>query len=214
MFARVTKIALVALMVIALPNAALAAAAPEKAEKVATKMLDLTKVVDAIQTQIDATLTSMTALATPEGDLTAKYKAFSANVDKLEKGAAKAKSAAESAAAKREQYLKEWQSSQSQIQNEELKAASEARRGELMPKIEAIKSSLGSARETYGPFMQDLKDLRLFLGNQLNPGGVAAASALFEKCTAAGEKVKSDLTAGSAAIKDLASSIAPSAAAK
>jgi len=214
MFARFMKIALVALMVLALPHAALAAATPQQAEKVASKMLDLTKVVDAIQTQIDATLTSMNDLAKPEGDLVAKYKTFSANVDKLDKGAQKAKSAAESAASKREQYLKEWQASQGQIQNEQLKSASEARRAELMPKIEAIKTSLGSARDTYTPFMQDLKDLKVFLGTQLNPGGVAAAAALFEKCNSAGEKVKSDLVAGNVAIKDLASSIAPSAAKK
>ena len=214
MFARFTKIALIALMVVALPHAAMAAAAPDKAEKVAAKMTDLTKVVDAIKTQLDATLASMNDLAKPEGDLMAKYKTFSGNVDKLDKGAAKAKSAAESAAAKREDYLKEWQASQNQIQNEQLKAASEARRAELMPKIEAIKTSLTSARDPYTPFMQDLKDLKVFLGNNLNAGGVASASALFEKCNAAGEKVKSDLTTGSAAISDLAQSIAPAKTAK
>ena len=62
--------------------------------------------------------------------------------------------------------------------------------------------------------MQDLKDLRMFLANQLNPSGIAAAAELIAKSNANGEKLKSDLANGSTAVKDLAGSIQPGGATK
>lgn len=189
------------------------AAAPNQAEKVAQKMLKFDQALTSASTQIDTTLASMNALSSASGsDLTSKYKAFASNVKKLESMSQKAKSQSQQATAQREQYLKQWESSQAKIQNEQLKAASAARREELMPKIEAIKTSLGTARDAFGPFMQDLKDLDLYLGNNLNPQGIAGASELMTKSTSAGEAVKTAIQQGQAAIKDLAASIAPGGA--
>jgi chromosome segregation ATPase len=213
MSVRIKQFAAIAVL-LAVPALVLAAAAPDKAEKVAEKMLGLDKAIQQGAAQIDKTLASLNALAQPEGDLTTKYKDFSKNIDTLDKMSQKAKSNAEAAAKDRDAYIAQWKASQDKIQNPELKAASEARRGELQPKIEAIKTSLGAARDTFTPFMQDLKDLRTFLANQLNPGGIAAAQTLITKCNESGEKVKSDLSQGSTAVKDLAESIAPGGAAK
>ncbi len=192
----------------------MAAAAPDQAEKVAQRMLKFDQALTQAQTQIDTTLASMNALSTASGnDLAAKYKEYSNNVKKLESMAQKAKAQSQQATAQREQYLKQWESSQAKIQNEQLKAASETRRNELMPKIEAIKTSLTSAKDAFQPFMQDLKDLNLYLGNNLNPQGIAGASELMTKSTSAGETVKTAIQQGQAAIKDLAASISPGGAA-
>jgi len=214
MYARFMKASLIALMILALPAAAMAAAAPDKAEKVAAKMLNLDKAITEITKQLDATVNAMNALAAQGGDLTAKYKAFTDNMAKLDKMAAKAKSTSQTATAQREEYLKQMQAAVNDIQNPDLKATLEARKAELAPKIETIKTSLTSARDTYAPFMQDLKDLSLFLGNQLNASGVAAASTLMAKATTDGAKMKADLSSASEAVKSLAASIQPGGAAK
>jgi chromosome segregation ATPase len=208
MSVRIRQFAAVAVL-FAVPALALAAAAPNKAEKVAQGMLNLDKAIQQGAAQIDKTLASLNAMTQPGGDLVTKYKDYSKNVDTLDKMSQKAKSNAASAAKDRDAYIAQWKASQDKIQNPELKTASESRRAELEPKIEAIKTSLGSARDTFTPFMQDLKDLRTFLANQLNPGGIAAAQTLITKCNDSGEKVKSDLSQGSAAVKDLAASIQP-----
>jgi chromosome segregation ATPase len=190
------------------------AAAPDQAEKVAQRMLKFDQALTQAQTQIDTTLASMNALSTASGnDLAAKYKEYSNNVKKLESMAQKAKAQSQQATAQREQYLKQWETSQAKIQNEQLKAASQTRRDELMPKIEAIKTSLTSAKDAFQPFMQDLKDLNLYLGNNLNPQGIAGASELMTKSTSAGETVKTSIQQGQATIKDLAASISPGGAA-
>jgi Skp family chaperone for outer membrane proteins len=186
------------------------AAAPNQAEKVAQKMLDFDKALTQASTQIDTTLASMNAVSTASGgDMASKYKDFSSQVKKLEDMSKKAKSQAQKSSEQREEYLKQWQASQAKIQNPELQKASEARRNELMPKIEAIKTSLGAARDAFTPFMQDLNDLVLYLGNNLSAGGMTGAAPLMEKCNTAGTTVKTNIAAGQTAIKDLASSISP-----
>jgi len=202
-------------LMLALSLSLIGAAAPEQAEKVAQKMLDFDKALTQASTQIDTTLASMNAIGTaPPADMASKYKDFTSQVKKLQGMADKAKSQSEKSAAQREEYLKQWQASQAKIQNPQLQAASEARRNELMPKIDAIKTSLGSAKATFAPFMQDLNDLVLYFGDNLSASGMTGAQPLMEKCNTDGGKVKTDITAGQAAIKDLASSISPSAGAK
>ena len=101
MSVRIKQFAAVATLLV-VPALALAAAAPDKAEKVAQKMLGMDQSIQTASVQIDKTLTSLNALAQPGGDLVAKYKAFSKNVDDLDKVAQKAKSNAEAAAKQRE----------------------------------------------------------------------------------------------------------------
>ena len=200
-------------LVLATALLSLGAASPDQAEKVAQKMLAFDKALTQASTQIDTTLGSMNAMTAASGsDLTAKYKAFGDQIKKMDTMAQKAKAQSEKSAQQREQYLQQWQANQAAIQNEQLKAASEARRNELLPKIEAIKTSLGAAREAYGPLMQALKDLNLYLGNNLTPAGIAGAGELMTKVNTDGASVKDNIAKGQAAIKDLAASIQPGGA--
>jgi len=187
-----------------------AATAPEKAEKVASRMLKSKKAIDAATAQIDATLKSMNALtAAKNSEIVDLYGRFSDNVDELDSMAKKARSAAEKARDEREAYLKKWASSQDKIQNEQLKAASRARRDELLPKIDALKQSFASVLQTFAPFMQGLKDLKLFLGNDLNEQGIVTASGLMSQCNTDGEKLQSDVATAMATYEQLAMSLSP-----
>ena len=208
-----TGLAFVLALACCLP--AMAAAAPDKAEKVASGMLKFDDVLTEGTTRISGVLATMNSLSTATGsDLVSKYKTFTKQVNELDATAKKAKARSEDATSQREEYLEQWQESQGQIQNEELKAASAARRAELMPKIEGIKEALTAASQGFAPFMQDLKDLTIFLGNDLSTTGIAAASELMAKCTEGGAKVNADIERGSAGVKDLAASISPTSAAK
>jgi Skp family chaperone for outer membrane proteins len=190
-----------------------AATAPEKAEKVAARMLKSKESIDAASAQIDTTLKSMNDMAAAKGpDLKTRYSEFTKNVDKLESMAKTAKSNADKARKDRDAYLKKWASAQDQIQNEQLKEASKARRDELVPKIDALKDAFASVKETFTPFMQSLHDLELYLGNDLSERGIATATELMNKCNADGEKMKADLATATATYQQLAASLSPSAA--
>lgn len=208
----VTRFRLVSILtlVLALPALALAAApSTNQAEKVAEGMLNFDKSLAEANAQVDATLNAMNAMTKQDGKLVDNYKIFTKEVDKLGKTAEKAKSNSLKANAQRDDFLKQWQASQETIQNPQLKASSEARRAELVPKIEAIKSSLADGAATFTPFQQNLKDLTIFLGNSLNPTTVAAASDLMAKCNADGATIKASIAKASAALQDLSGSIKP-----
>jgi Skp family chaperone for outer membrane proteins len=193
---------------------AMAAAAPDKADKVAAGMLKFDDVIKEAQAKISGVLGTMNSLSAASGaDLADKYKAFAKQVTDLDATAKKAKSRAEDAKAKRDEYLKQVQESQAQIKNEQLKAAAEARRAELQPKIETLRDALTSAGQTFTPLMQDLKDLSVYLGTNLSAQGIASAADMMTKCTDAGAKVNADLEKGSTAVRDLAASISPTSAA-
>jgi hypothetical protein len=191
-----------------------ASTSPEKAEKLAARMLKAEASLDKAAAQLTSTLDSMNAIATarPE-DLATRYEDFHDNFATLGSMAKKARSSAEKAASDRNAYLKKWQLAQDEIRNEQLKAASQARRDELMPMIDAIHSSLTSAKETFYPLMESLKDLDLYLGNNLSQQGIAQAGELMAKCTSDGGAVKADIDRGREAIKALSSTIRPGAGA-
>lgn len=88
-----------------------------------------------------------------------------------------------------------------------MKDASRARRDELLPKIDALKQA---CHRPSPPFMQGLKDLKLFLGNNLREQGIVTASGLLSQCNADDEKLQSDVATAMATYEQLAMSLSPS----
>ncbi len=58
--------------------------------------------------------------------------------------------------------------------------------------------------------MQGLKDLKLFLGNNLREQGIVTASGLLSQCNADDEKLQSDVATAMATYEQLAMSLSPS----
>jgi len=206
---------LLAALVVAVSVPAMAASPSSRADKAAEGMLKLDETLKEGQGQLDAATNSLNALTGAQGsDLVKKYKEFSKQVAKTESMGKTVRSKSKDAASKREQYLKAWEQDQGKIQNEQLKAAAEARRQELLPTIDQVKTSLASAGESFGPFMQNLKDLDLFLGNDLSQAGLTAAADLIGKCNGSAAKVKTDLDQASEGMRALHARITPGGAQK
>ena len=188
------------------------ACAPQKTapEKAAAAMLKYDATIREGVNQMDAVIEALKGLRSAEGStVAAQYQYFSKQVDALDKLQQDVTSDALAAAKQQDLYLSQWQEAHDKIQNPELKAAAEARRSELLPAIEQIRSSLGSARTSFDPMMQNLKDLRLFLGNDLTPTGLAAAQGQIDKCDVAAARVRADIALGTQGLRDLAGRIQP-----
>jgi chromosome segregation ATPase len=146
------------------------------------------------EAQIDSIITSLNSLSSAQGsDLVSRYTDFSKQVEKLDSTAKKVRSQAEKAKSQRQDYIKAWKKDQDKIQNEQLKAASEARRTELEPVVQQISDGLTSASKNFTPFLQNLKDLSLFLGNDLSAHGLTTAQPLISDCNKSAELVKQDV---------------------
>ena len=185
-------------------------AAPEKA---AAAMMKYDATIREGVAQMDAVIGSLKGLRSAEGsNLVARYKEFSKQVDTLDRLQKEVAKDAQAAAKQQNLYLSQWQEAQDQIRNSNLKAAAEARRAELLPAIEKIKSSLGSARTNFDPMMQNLKDLQLFLGNDLTATGLATAQSHIDRCDVTASWVRADIAEGVQGLRDLATRIRPGGA--
>jgi len=201
--------------VIALSVLALGASPTSRADKTAQKMLKMQDALKKGQQQIDSLISTLNALASAQGkDLVTQYKKFSDQVHTLDSTAKKVRSQADKAASQREEYMKAWQKDQDKIQNEQLKAASEARRSQLKPVIDQIKDATSSGKDHFTPLLQNLKDLDLYLGNNLTDQGLAAAHDLIAQCNQSAAFVKDDVEKANAALEQLAALVTPGGAKK
>jgi chromosome segregation ATPase len=206
---RVMILTAAALLFVAIVPAWSAKKAVNESEKIAEKLLDLDKTVKEFEAQMEKVTTSLSTLTSGQGDLKQNYMAFSKESKKMQSMANSATKSAQNAAEKREAYLKSWEENQKSIQNEQLKAAAEARRNQLLPIIDKIKTAAGTFKEKFTPFTVDLKDIETYLGNDLTPTGLNAVQPMAQKCTGDGETLKSALTEFSSGIRELAGQIGP-----
>jgi DUF2959 family protein len=213
---RVIK-ALIAVLVLlmALGTPASAASPTSRADKTAKKLLKMDEALKQGEAQLDSIMKSLNSLSSAQGaDLVSKYESYSKQVDKISTTAEEVKKKSSQAKSQREDYLEAWRKDQSKIQNEQLKASSEARRKELEPIIQQIGDSLASASANFTPLLQNLNDLKLFLGNNLSAPGVSSAQDLITKCNESTSLVKGDVDKASVAIQQLAASVTPGGASK
>jgi len=125
-----------------------AASQADKAEKVAQGLLSITDSITKAQGQIGQGPHGLNGLATPGSNPTKQYEAFATELKNTQKMANDIKKRSEQAQANRDKYLATWTEESKKIQNEQLRAASEARKAELQPTIDEIKNAATSARET------------------------------------------------------------------
>jgi len=205
----------VAALTLALVSPAQGASPTSRADKTAQNMLKMQNALKAGESQIDSIIASLNGLSSAQGsELVSRYTDFSKQVEKLDSTAKQVRKRAEKAKSEREDYLKAWQKDQNKIQNEQLKAASAARRTELEPVIQQISESLTSGNKNFTPLLQNLKDLSLFLGNDLSERGLTTAQPLISDCNKSAELVKEDVERANEALANLAASITPGGASK
>lgn len=159
--------------------------------------------IAALPAQIDKTLASLNDLVNkPQADLRPQFKQFNANVSEVEAAAKEIAAARRKMGEKSKEFFAEWDKQLAQINNEDIKARSEARKKDVADKMEAIKKSYTEAEVAFRPFMGELMDVRKYLSVDLTPGGVAAikdtvakanvdAAKLGEKITQLAEQFKS-----------------------
>jgi chromosome segregation ATPase len=209
---RAVAITTVALLLLAGAPAWSASKSVDQAEKVAQGLLKLDETVKSFQVQLDKVTTTLGTLTAGQGDLKKSYESFAKESKKMRSMFDSAKKSATQAAKKREDYLKAWQENQNKIQNEQLKAAAEARRAQLLPIIEKIAAAGGVVRDKFAPYVADLNDIETYLGNDLTPNGLATVQPMATKCTGDANTLKSALDDLSAGIQELAGQIGPGGA--
>jgi hypothetical protein len=123
------------------------------------------------------------------------FKAFSKSVDQVEASRAKAKKRADEIKSKGSAYFKQWEKQLAEIANPEISKMAEARKAKLGETFGKVSPLLEEAKADFDPFLSDLKDLRIALGNDLTANGVIAAKDIIKKTNKTGAEVQTSLNA-------------------
>lgn len=181
----------------------------KRAEEVAKGMVKFQEHISQLTNQVDRVLASLGVVATPGGDPVKTFQSFEQAVKDTRKLGEEARERAKKSGEQRAKFIDEWTKAQKKIQNDDLRKAAEQRQAALTPLVENVNTALETASKSAAPFMQNLNDLVLFLGNDLSAQAIAAAAPAIEKCTTAGAQLKKDLAASSTAVAALGAFFKP-----
>jgi hypothetical protein len=145
---------------------------------------------------IDTTMVSLDKIATTAAaDPRKAFEEYSKSVDNLESTAERVKKRADDMREQGKAYFDQWEKQLSEVKNPEIQQLARDRREKLRQTFDSIKSVSEPLKTQFGPWMQDLKDLRNYLSNDLTVNGVDAAKSLFSKTHTEGLEVQKSMDA-------------------
>jgi archaellum component FlaC len=184
----------------------------KQADKTGEAINRLRSDVKNVKVAVDASMKALDQLAaTASTDPRPAYEAYAKSVDKVESAADTAKKDAEEMRIRGEEYFQNWENQLSTVKSEEIRALARERKAKLQETFSGIKDAAQAAKESFPPFLDDLKDLRTALSTDLTVQGIDAAKGIFKKTKSAGAEVEKNLDA---LITELNSVVAAVTAAK
>ena len=110
---------------------------------------------------VDASMKALDGLAASAStDPRKAYEAYAKSVDKVEKAANTAKEHADDMRARGNDYFKNWEAQLASVKSPEIRALAQERKAKLQEAFGTIKTAAQGAKESFPPFLSDLKDLR------------------------------------------------------
>ena len=165
--------------------------------------------------QVDATVAALNDLVnTPKSDLTPQYKHFSSQVDKLEDLAKKVAARNQSMRAKAQEYFDTWEKESAAIKDETIRQVSAERRASAKASFEKMKTEVANGKAAFTPLMDELKDIQLYLSNDLTAAGVSSCKPIASAANENAAKVKTALNNVVTELARVQTELSPSPAAK
>lgn len=156
-------------------GAGCASTAYDKGNKTAQDIQTTANRIAALPGMVDKTLASLDDLVNkPQSDLRPQFKQFTAHLKDVESAAKEVGAARRSMGEKSKEFFAEWDAQLAKINNEDIKARSQARKNEVSQRLDAIKRSYSEAETAFRPFMSNLQDIQKYLSVDLTAGGLAA----------------------------------------
>src|SRR5215510_8638663 len=117
-----------------------------------------------IKTAVDGSMKALDQLeATASTDPRKAYESFAKTVDKVEKAGQTAQKNADEMRQRGAAYFQQWEAQIGSVKNEEIRQLAQQRRAKLQETFGNIKTSAQDAKQSFPPFLDNLKDLRTAL---------------------------------------------------
>ena len=200
-----------AALVLLAGNALAQGDAYKKAEETGKTMKQFREEIQKAGEQMQKTLSALSAVVQPGGDLVKKYKNLADQVKDLNKSAENVRKRSTDMRAKGGQYFAEWEKQYAAIGNEALRQKSQQRQRDIKAQFEKLQPLTTAAKNNFVPMMANLQDVVTYLGSDLTPGGVAAVGDMVKEIQGQAAEVKKSVDEILKHLDSIAAEISPPA---
>lgn len=167
-------------------------------------ILEVDSELKKMSTQIDVTGASLDKLVmASKSDLKKNFDSYTDNVKKLEHEGTKTLKRVDEMKADSKEYFSEWEKQGDNFTNSEIRALSEERRSRLSNIYARVPAAGIGIKGAYTAYLTDLKEIQMFLSNDLTPRGIEVITPVAEKTTRDGEILKASLRPLSDALDEI-----------
>ena len=182
----------------------------KRSSHAATTLTTSANMVTRCNILIDQSLGDLTDLVSnPNPDLRGPFHKFSTDVDELRGLADDLAKKATEMRTQGADYFAQWDKDLAQIQNEDIRNRSEARKSEVASRFYTISQHYDEANTTFRPFLSDLRDVHTALSTDLTVGGLGAIKDTATKANQDAIPVKESLAKLSEEFRSLGLSMSP-----
>jgi hypothetical protein len=173
-------------------------------------MEQIVKDLNAGKQQIDKTVASLKRVVeTADTDPRPAFQEFSKDVTTVESIASRVRGRAESMRKQTDAHYAAWEKELTKMSSEDLRDRSQERMDLMKKEFAKIDEAFQKTSEAYDPFIADLKDVRLYLEQDLNPTGIKSASDVIKKTEKDATTLESRVDKAISVIEEVKKKVAP-----
>lgn len=166
----------------------------ERSVKTSNSINDVDGEIRKMIVKIDDTATSLDAVVNPEQKhLKKSFNTFSDNLKDLDKEGSKVIKRSDEMAANSKEYFAEWEKQGDAYTNPEIRALSEERRIKLSGIYARVPAASAGIKGDYLSYLTDLKEIQIYLSNDLTPKGVESITPIAQKSVRELDSLKASL---------------------
>ncbi|MCL4181063.1 MAG: DUF2959 family protein [Verrucomicrobia bacterium] len=186
------------------------AAGYKKADKTGASIAEFRDEIVNIKKEVDATLLALDKITqTANTDPRKAFKEFDKSVPRVDSAAQKAKKRSEDMKTKGNAYFEQWEQELATLNNPEIRQLAQQRKLKLQSTFDAIRSVMEPARDQFNTWLSGLKDLQVYLANDLTINGIDSAKTLITKSKSDGREVQQSLDAIIAELNTIEAALTP-----
>ena len=144
--------------------------------------------------QVDATAASLDALVRAgQPDVKKLFNTYSDNVAKLDSHGKKVLKHVEEMKIRNKEYFSEWEKQGDTYTNPQIRELSEERRNKLADIYAQVHTAGGGIKISYLAYISDLKEIQLYLSNDLTPKGIETITPVANKSSQDRDALKASI---------------------
>ena len=167
----------------------------DRSVKTSDSIQEVDKDIRKMVVQSDVTATSLDSLVKAgQPDLKKSFDTYSDNLAKFDSQGKRVLKHVEEMKARKTEYFSEWEKQGDAYINPRIRELSEERRKKLAEMYAQVHTAGGGIKNAYLAYLTDLKEIQLYLSNDLTPKGVEAIAPVANKSFQDLEVLKTSLT--------------------